>query len=1067
MNLLKSYRKNNKGLSLVELIVTIAIMSIISVGIAAAVVSSTKSYTTGSSEVDLQQEVQNITNILNNLVMDANEAKNAGVGGTATGSESLFIESSNGDYYVIAAEEVDGAKHLKFYELNDDYSVAEGYTLSTYVDTFEAKPGKKDGEWDYTVDFNLIFKSKVVGTKAPDREFKTSFLAMSRNGKTVKTDSEKDKAIIIADSEAVIEPNQGRTDIVGVDAYEIPFEILISGNQEGVTYSITSDDTEDGPGTGNYKDSNGNLVYNLSYTTDLNAESKVIRIKAYETLTDDFNITITVNKPGTTGYPVSHPIKVYVRRVAEITDLQWHDNVTHSGINFKTNAQYLMKPEIKVANEDRNAERFFHLSIDDDYIDPTVIKVKLTETVKYSPNYLSVTVYKSDGSIADSFSGSSITEDGFKLLQDQYFIVKLERDMEKGARIVFDAYAPHASKTDGTTGEAIGTAENKSTVNYSYIHKKYTIKRVESLFPASSGFKRGADNDKPSFYDQYPSSYQMLHIYAEDFYLPYLQEKYKDDTTAYVAPGGTITTRKNYFCNMLDVDKLVGMLNGKISFSAFYSVGSTEIPDNPAQNSNYYRNEGGYYWSQYRIMSGKGGANAYHLTKPNDGDGADVVTGGDSDSPGALRLDPDKEYSLEFLSVLYNEGEKITLFHGLETIESKSILWPQYDKMMDLGFGTEHNGAGYIFDGNAEQAKDDLTVFFAEVYPVTPALITYRPNEGILQSDSHTISSVDKSIGSDSDPIILGGGLSESFVFFNQLDWDGLATNAYMNRANGIFQYNNGGGWVTIANDLSTDVQISIAGIQMKVIGSEGKIKFQNGSENGLDFYSVFRYIPTIKQYKYYIKDSEGIFSRTVYGDSNGGNKYTFSYPNDSGYIYFRKYGAPVNITFNANGGSLYSDSAVESQTILYVPGYGGNVIPTAYMDGKQFDGWYTDPNSGNKITETVLQSVQYIPTDLYAHWKDPDPYTYTFTRTGGWDKHVQYNVRFINNTGTKIESIEVSIPYYGNVTGVEGSANSYSIENGVIKLTFNNWNNGINANSSTGDVNIVLVGTDAFGFSE
>ncbi len=1064
MNLLKSFIKNKKGLSLVELIVTIAIMSIVSVGIAAAVVSSTKSYTTGSSEVDLQQEVQNITNILNNLVMDANDAKNAGIGGASAGSESLFIESSKGDIYVIALEEIDGSGCLKFYELADDLSVEDGYTLSNYVETFEAKPGVSGDGWDYTVDFNLVFKSKVIGTQAPDREFKTSFLAMSRNGKTVKSDSKVDKAVIIADHEAVIEPNQGRTDIVGVQTYEIPFEILISGNQEGVTYSITASDTEDGPGTGNYKDSNGNLVYNLTYTTDLDAESKVIKIKAYETLTNDFTITITVKKLGAGGYTISHPIVVYVRRVNEISDTDWSDNVTISGVTFKTNAVYQMKPVSAVSN----ADRFFHLSMDDDYVDPSTINVKLVETEKYSPNHLLITVYNSDGSVSNTMSGSAIPSDGFALLKDQYFTVKLARDMEKGARIIFDAYAPHASKIDGgTTGTSLDTADNKTTVNYSYLHKKYTIKRTDSLFPSSSGFKRGADNDEPSFYDKYLSSYQMLQLYVEDFYLPYLQEKYKDDNSPFVAPGGTMTTRKNYFCNMLDKDKLVGMLNGKISFSAFYSVGSPEVPNDPARSTNYYRNEGGYYWSQYRIMSGNGGGNSYHLTKPNDGDGADVITGGGSDSPGALRLDPDKEYMLEFLSVLYNEGTNINLFNGLEKIESKSILWPQYDKMMDLGFGTTHNGAGYVFDGNAEQAKDDMSVYFAEVYPVSPAKITYREGQGILQDDKYNASPSDMSVGSDSNPILLGSNFPESFVFFDQTEWSGLATNAYINRANGIVQYNNGNGWVNVVTDLSSDVQVSIAGIQMKVIGSEGKIKFQNGDESGLDFNSVFRYIPTIKQYKYYIKDSEGIFSRTVYGDSNGGNKYTFNYPNNTGYIYFRKYAAPVYITFNANGGSLYSDVAVESQVIAYIPGFSGNEMPTAFLAGKQFDGWYTDLTGGDKITDTVLQSLENKPTALYAHWKDPEPYTYSLAKTNAWDGHVQYNVRFINNTDSKVNSISVSIPYYGNVTSVGGNANSYTISGDYITLTFNNWGNGINAHSQTDNINIELVGSGTFGFSE
>ena len=49
MNLLKKITKNNIGLSMIELIVTIAIMAVISVGIGGIFVSSTKSYSAGSA----------------------------------------------------------------------------------------------------------------------------------------------------------------------------------------------------------------------------------------------------------------------------------------------------------------------------------------------------------------------------------------------------------------------------------------------------------------------------------------------------------------------------------------------------------------------------------------------------------------------------------------------------------------------------------------------------------------------------------------------------------------------------------------------------------------------------------------------------------------------------------------------------------------------------------------------------------------------------------------------------------------------------------------------------------
>ena len=76
MKVIKKLLNDHKGLSLVELIVTVAIMALVSAGVATAVISATRNYSRGNSEVDLQQEVQVITNILNNIVIDSIDATN-------------------------------------------------------------------------------------------------------------------------------------------------------------------------------------------------------------------------------------------------------------------------------------------------------------------------------------------------------------------------------------------------------------------------------------------------------------------------------------------------------------------------------------------------------------------------------------------------------------------------------------------------------------------------------------------------------------------------------------------------------------------------------------------------------------------------------------------------------------------------------------------------------------------------------------------------------------------------------------------------------------------------------
>ncbi|MBQ3899385.1 MAG: hypothetical protein II741_06050, partial [Lachnospiraceae bacterium] len=101
MSLFKKLSKNNIGLSLVELIITIALMSIVSVAIGSAIVSATTNYRRNSEEVAIQQDVQNITNIIANMIFDSVEANNTGNEGGENLS-NLFILSSTGVYYSIS-----------------------------------------------------------------------------------------------------------------------------------------------------------------------------------------------------------------------------------------------------------------------------------------------------------------------------------------------------------------------------------------------------------------------------------------------------------------------------------------------------------------------------------------------------------------------------------------------------------------------------------------------------------------------------------------------------------------------------------------------------------------------------------------------------------------------------------------------------------------------------------------------------------------------------------------------------------------------------------------------------
>lgn len=77
----------------------------------------------------------------------------------------------------------------------------------------------------------------------------------------------------------------------------------------------------------------------------------------------------------------------------------------------------------------------------------------------------------------------------------------------------------------------------------------------------------------------------------------------------------------------------------------------------------------------------------------------------------------------------------------------------------------------------------------------------------------------------------------------------------------------------------------------------------------------------------------------------------------------FEKYArGAYEVSFFGNGGNVKA----APKTVYYGSAYG--VLPTATRDYYSFDGWYTDPNSGNQVTEnTIFEQSEDI--SLYAHW--------------------------------------------------------------------------------------------------
>lgn len=90
----------------------------------------------------------------------------------------------------------------------------------------------------------------------------------------------------------------------------------------------------------------------------------------------------------------------------------------------------------------------------------------------------------------------------------------------------------------------------------------------------------------------------------------------------------------------------------------------------------------------------------------------------------------------------------------------------------------------------------------------------------------------------------------------------------------------------------------------------------------------------------------------------------------------FNAYLTSSKVTFNANGGSAGTDSKM----VYYGQTYGTMPVPTRANYG--FDGWYTEPSGGTKVTESTVVTALVNQT-LYAHWV-ANKFTLTYNANGG-----------------------------------------------------------------------------------
>lgn len=334
----KLMKKNNKGMSLVELICAIAILGLTTTALGGAMVISAQHYQRDSAEFNVQQEAQTATNLIGNLVVDAAEVEWSG--------NTLTI-TADGKEHKIYQE----GTTLKYNHDGKEGVLAEGVAPGG----FTAKINKEDATKTNADNVNISLK--LVDGQS---EYVSNYNATPRNGELSQGKFADKVCVISIEDEVVIEPNQTfemKVDVLGMDMFEVG----------GLTVS------------------NVPTGWNIEY------ENNKIKMEAPYGASGDFKFLVQTvnNKPNSTDKWAQKEVQVRVRRVNAI-DLTL-DNVV--GTEYANGTVYEFKTSINGTNLSKGYGRSYDLA-PYEYIDPKQVSYTVSTT---GGTPVTVTSESSDG----------------------------------------------------------------------------------------------------------------------------------------------------------------------------------------------------------------------------------------------------------------------------------------------------------------------------------------------------------------------------------------------------------------------------------------------------------------------------------------------------------------------------------------------------------------------------------------------------------------------------------------------------------------------------------------------
>lgn len=321
---------NNRGFSLVELIVGIAILVIVSGAALGFMMTSTKTYKNVSDDVDLQEEAQIVMNQLETMVQNAgkgvnfmykgktiteNPADSKDVEGFSFSASDIDTSAVDVDYKILYIYNQENRYVITFDVKNNKLMYREEARLkdesgTKFVNSFEDKSGSDALMCEYLEDFDVTLTSndsKVVlnisltmekGVKAHKTNqnfFLRNSILLNTNVASIYPDTPEiettyTRMVVKMGGKAYYSNTDNTYDVVITDAdHSVPFYVTIEGNgYPSQEYIAELTGTGVDPNKECVKDNNTLFV-------SKDSESKVCYLTCTSKVDPSLKVTITIN----------------------------------------------------------------------------------------------------------------------------------------------------------------------------------------------------------------------------------------------------------------------------------------------------------------------------------------------------------------------------------------------------------------------------------------------------------------------------------------------------------------------------------------------------------------------------------------------------------------------------------------------------------------------------------------------------------------------------------------------------------------------------------------------------